>query len=107
MPPGKKIHVLTKSSYEVSISDLVDETTPAECALIGAVVGEPYFSTSLLPWHNLHFWYARDSLHSVCSPDCQVLPCSASIMAIAGTYIQFTLHYWVWRANILAPQVNG
>ena len=84
MPTGTKIHVVTKSSQDVTASDLVNGTTPTEGALIEAVIGEPYFSTSLLPWHNLHFWYARDTLRSLCSADCLVVPCSASLMAIAG-----------------------
>ena len=79
--------MLTKSSHDVTISDLVNGTTPTEVPLIEAVIGEPYFRTSLLPWHNLHFWYARDALSSLTSPHPVVVPSSASLMAIAGTYL--------------------
>ena len=86
MPSEKKIHILTKSVHNVTHSDFLDDATPTGGALIGAVIGEPYFSSSLLPWHNLHFWYACSALRGLCSPDCVVVPASASLMAIAGIY---------------------
>ena len=51
---------------------------------VDLLIGEPYFSSSLLPWHNLYFWFARTALSRLLSPECVVLPCRASLMAIAG-----------------------
>lgn len=84
------MHIITKSPSQITVNDLVNEATPTDregCALIEGVVGEPYFGTSLLPWHNLHFWYACNALHSVCTPDCVVLPGRAELMAIAGIVV--------------------
>ena len=62
---------------------------------VDGIIGEPYFSSSLLPWHNLHFWYAINSVMS-CSVERGkeeeeerretpvILPGRASLMAIAG-----------------------
>ncbi len=38
--------------------------TDAEAAVVAvdAVVGEPHFSLSMLPWHNLRFWFELDSV---------------------------------------------
>ena len=56
---------------------------------IEAIIGEPYFSSSLLPWHNLHFWYAVDSVRRFLAPgqDNVVLPGKGALMAIAGEFI--------------------
>ena len=96
LPPNKAVHIITKAPSQITINDLVNEATPTGregCALIEAVVGEPYFATSLLPWHNLHFWYGCNALRSVCTPDCVVLPARAELMAIAGTSTTlYTVH---------------
>ncbi|NWQ62795.1 ANM7 methyltransferase, partial [Neopipo cinnamomea] len=46
---------------------------------ISVLVGEPFFSTSLLPWHNLYFWYARTAVASHLSSSVTVLPQSAAL----------------------------
>ena len=97
LPPNKAVHVITKAPSQITVNDLVNEATPTGregFALIEAVVGEPYFATSLLPWHNLHCWYGSNALRSVCTPDCVVLPARAELMAIAGTCTRdlYTVH---------------
>lgn len=47
------------------------------------LVGEPYFSTSLLPWHSLFFWYCRTALAGLLHPGATILPCSASLHMVA------------------------
>lgn len=97
------VHIITKSPSQITINDLINETTPTGregCALIEAVVGEPYFTTSLLPWHNLHFWYTFNAVRSICTPDCVVVPATAELMAIAGKYTQmYNTHMYTswWR----------
>ncbi|NXM70543.1 ANM7 methyltransferase, partial [Serilophus lunatus] len=46
---------------------------------VSVLVGEPFFSTSLLPWHNLYFWYARTAVTSHLTSNVTVLPQSASL----------------------------
>lgn len=50
---------------------------------ISVLMGEPYFSSSLLPWHSLYFWYCRTALASRLRPDAVVLPRSASLHLLA------------------------
>ncbi|CAN9499499.1 unnamed protein product [Ophioblennius macclurei] len=46
---------------------------------ISVLMAEPYFSTSLLPWHSLFFWYCRTALSGLMKPGAAVLPGSASL----------------------------
>uniref|UniRef100_A0A3B4F5J2 Protein arginine N-methyltransferase n=1 Tax=Pundamilia nyererei TaxID=303518 RepID=A0A3B4F5J2_9CICH len=50
---------------------------------ISVLMGEPYFSTSLLPWHSLFFWYCRTALAGLLRPDASILPRSASLHMVA------------------------
>ncbi|XP_051807780.1 protein arginine N-methyltransferase 7 isoform X2 [Acanthochromis polyacanthus] len=50
---------------------------------ISVLVGEPYFSTSLLPWHSLFFWFCRSALSGLLRPDASILPGSASLHVVA------------------------
>lgn len=47
------------------------------------LIGEPYFSTSLLPWHSLYFWYCRTALARLLTPNATILPCSATLCMVA------------------------
>uniref|UniRef100_A0A8C3L754 Protein arginine methyltransferase 7 n=1 Tax=Chrysolophus pictus TaxID=9089 RepID=A0A8C3L754_CHRPC len=46
---------------------------------ISVLVGEPFFTTSLLPWHNLYFWYARTAVTEHLASNVTVLPQSAAL----------------------------
>uniref|UniRef100_A0A8C9XEY6 Protein arginine N-methyltransferase n=1 Tax=Sander lucioperca TaxID=283035 RepID=A0A8C9XEY6_SANLU len=50
---------------------------------ISVLMGEPYFSTSLLPWHSLFFWYCRTALAGLLQPRAAILPCSATLHMVA------------------------
>lgn len=61
------------------------------------VIGEPSFSFSLLPWHNLFFWYGLHSIIDVSSdeinkdesaklPRCAVMPLKATLWALPVHY---------------------
>uniref|UniRef100_A0A8C7SBR9 Protein arginine N-methyltransferase n=1 Tax=Oncorhynchus mykiss TaxID=8022 RepID=A0A8C7SBR9_ONCMY len=50
---------------------------------ISVLIGEPYFSTSLLPWHSLYFWYCRTALVRLLAPNATILPCSATLCMVA------------------------
>ncbi|KAI3371727.1 hypothetical protein L3Q82_024284, partial [Scortum barcoo] len=50
---------------------------------LSVLMGEPYFSTSLLPWHSLFFWYCRTTLAGLLRPNATILPCSATLHMVA------------------------
>ncbi|XP_066504878.1 protein arginine N-methyltransferase 7 [Hoplias malabaricus] len=62
-----------------------EQLTPADLEeeQISVLMGEPYFSTSLLPWHSLFFWYCRTALAGLLRPGAIVLPSSASLHLLA------------------------
>ena len=49
------------------------------CSQVSVLMGEPYFGTSLLPWHSLFFWYCRTALAQVLQPNATILPSSATL----------------------------
>ncbi|NXY46582.1 ANM7 methyltransferase, partial [Ceuthmochares aereus] len=49
---------------------------------ISVLVGEPFFTTTLLPWHNLYFWYARTAVATHLTSNVTVLPQAASLHMI-------------------------
>ncbi|XP_019934718.2 protein arginine N-methyltransferase 7 [Paralichthys olivaceus] len=50
---------------------------------ISVLMGEPYFGTSLLPWHSLFFWYCRTTLAGLLQPNATILPLSATLHMVA------------------------
>ncbi len=52
--------------------------------LLDAVVGEPFYSSSLLPWHNLHYWYSLCKLRHLMKTGCTIVPGVVELKAIAG-----------------------
>lgn len=59
-------------------------------------VSEPYFSASILPWHDLRFWYLRTEFKDYLAPDAQIMPCRGHLCAAAA---QFD-HLWKIRAPV-------
>ena len=51
---------------------------------VDAVIAEPFFLASLLPWHDLYMWYAVTALWPHLSPHCTVLPGRLNIRGVAG-----------------------
>ncbi|CAK6975106.1 protein arginine N-methyltransferase 7 [Scomber scombrus] len=70
------VELLEIRAEQLSSNDLGGE-------LISVLMGEPYFSTSLLPWHSLFFWYCRTALAGLLRPDVTILPCSATLHMVA------------------------
>ena len=61
------------------------------------IVGEPFFHASLLPWHNLVFWYSSTNSRALLKEGGRILPRGAVLRGVAGTYIRYmynmhTLH---------------
>uniref|UniRef100_A0A915KH19 Protein arginine N-methyltransferase n=1 Tax=Romanomermis culicivorax TaxID=13658 RepID=A0A915KH19_ROMCU len=69
-----------------------------ETAKFGVVLADPFFASSLLPWHNLHIWRLIDDLKQfgMLTDDCQVIPNKAEICAIP---VEFE-HLWKIRAPV-------
>lgn len=66
------VELLEGRPEHLSSSDLQD-------LQISVLMGEPYFNSSLLPWHSLYFWYCRTALASLLSPNAIILPRSAKL----------------------------
>ncbi|KAJ8272236.1 hypothetical protein COCON_G00110950 [Conger conger] len=81
------VQVLGLRPDQLTAKDLGDEQ-------VSVLLGEPYFSTSLLPWHSLFFWYCRTSLSPLLRPDATILPQGATLW-VAG--VEF-LDLWRIRA---------
>uniref|UniRef100_A0A673IZ35 Protein arginine N-methyltransferase n=1 Tax=Sinocyclocheilus rhinocerous TaxID=307959 RepID=A0A673IZ35_9TELE len=62
---------------------------------ISVLMGEPYFSTSLLPWHSLFFWYCRTAVAQLLHPSATILPRAATLYIVAVEFCD------LWR--IRAP----
>jgi len=50
---------------------------------LDAIIGEPFFSTSLFPWNSLHFWYASSKLQASFDSDVKIMPIGATLKGIA------------------------
>ncbi|XP_055047703.2 protein arginine N-methyltransferase 7 [Misgurnus anguillicaudatus] len=51
--------------------------------LISVLIAEPYFSTSLLPWHSLFFWYCRTAVAQLLHPNATILPSAGTLYIVA------------------------
>ncbi|XP_032743483.1 protein arginine N-methyltransferase 7 [Rattus rattus] len=70
-----KITVINKRPELLTSADL-------EGKKVSLLLGEPFFTTSLLPWHNLYFWYVRTSVDQHLAPGAVVMPQAASLHAV-------------------------
>ncbi|XP_044932151.1 protein arginine N-methyltransferase 7 isoform X3 [Mustela putorius furo] len=70
-----KVHIIEKRPELLTSADLEGEK-------VSLLVGEPFFTTSLLPWHNLYFWYVRTAVDRHLGPGVVVLPQAASLHAV-------------------------
>ncbi|XP_029378432.1 protein arginine N-methyltransferase 7 [Echeneis naucrates] len=68
---------------------------------ISVLMGEPYFSTSLLPWHSLYFWYCRTALAGLLQPSATILPCSATLHMVAVEFQD------LWRIRAPCGKCEG
>uniref|UniRef100_A0A672PGA9 Protein arginine N-methyltransferase 7 n=1 Tax=Sinocyclocheilus grahami TaxID=75366 RepID=A0A672PGA9_SINGR len=70
------VQLLEIRPEQLSLTDL-------EGNQISVLMGEPYFSTSLLPWHSLFFWYCRTSVALLLHPNATILPRAATLYIVA------------------------
>ncbi|RXM95571.1 Protein arginine N-methyltransferase 7 [Acipenser ruthenus] len=79
------IQVLESHPQQLTSNSLGDEQ-------VSVLIGEPYFTTSLLPWHSLYFWYSRTVLSGRLCDDVTLLPQSASL-CMAPMEFKSSLHF--------------
>ncbi|XP_012516054.1 PREDICTED: protein arginine N-methyltransferase 7 isoform X2 [Propithecus coquereli] len=70
-----KINIVEKRPELLTNADL-------EGKMVSHLLGEPFFTTSLLPWHNLYFWYVRTAVDQHLEPGAVVMPQAASLHAV-------------------------
>jgi protein arginine N-methyltransferase 7 len=70
-----KISIIEKRPELLTSADL-------EGKKVSLLLGEPFFTTSLLPWHNLYFWYVRTAVDQHLGPGAVVMPLAASLHAM-------------------------
>ena len=63
---------------------------------INLLLAEPFYSASVLPWHDLHLWYTRTALADKLADKAFIMPQGATMRAIA---VQFD-HLWKIRAPV-------
>lgn len=63
---------------------------------VNLIVAEPYFSSSILPWHNLQFWYIKQSIQPILSNNIQTIPSLAEFYLMP---VEFE-HLWKIRAPV-------
>ena len=63
---------------------------------INLLIAEPFYSASMLPWHDLHLWYMRTALADKLAEKAFIMPQGATLRAIA---VQFD-HLWKIRAPV-------
>eukprot|EP00747_Dinoflagellata_sp_TGD_P070621 gnl/TRDRNA2_/TRDRNA2_156679_c2_seq1.p1 gnl/TRDRNA2_/TRDRNA2_156679_c2~~gnl/TRDRNA2_/TRDRNA2_156679_c2_seq1.p1 ORF type:complete len:296 (+),score=46.74 gnl/TRDRNA2_/TRDRNA2_156679_c2_seq1:53-889(+) len=80
---GSMIRVIGKNAHEVSESDLGQGVTT-----IGALVGEPFFYDTVLPWQSLLFWYGAFSLrqNGLLEPNATLMPRRAMLVGMLVTF---------------------
>lgn len=64
------------------------------------MVAEPFFSSSVLPWHNLQFWYIKDRLREILPENIKIVPSSAEFYVMA---VQFQ-DLWKIRAPVMSVE---
>uniref|UniRef100_A0A8C9DMM3 Protein arginine N-methyltransferase n=1 Tax=Prolemur simus TaxID=1328070 RepID=A0A8C9DMM3_PROSS len=70
-----KVNIIEKRPELLTNADL-------EGKKVSLLLGEPFFTTSLLPWHNLYFWYVRTAMDQHLDPGAVVMPQAASLHAM-------------------------
>ncbi|XP_051545825.1 protein arginine N-methyltransferase 7 [Myxocyprinus asiaticus] len=88
------VQLLGIRSEQLTLDDL-------EGNQISVLMGEPYFSTSLLPWHSLFFWYCRTSVARLLQPNATILPRAATLYIVAVEFRD------LWRIRVPCGTCEG
>lgn len=88
-----KVTLLPSDIGDISVDQLVSPVT--------MVFSEPFFTTSLLPWHSLYFWYLRNNCRHLLADGVISVPAA---MTIWGLPVQFRD---LWKIRAPLHQCNG
>ncbi|XP_064110806.1 protein arginine N-methyltransferase 7-like isoform X2 [Macrobrachium nipponense] len=94
---------INKLQHKITIlpGDISEVTTDQLIAPVTVVFSEPFFTTTLLPWHSLYCWYMRNSCLHLMADGATILPSSVSIW---GLPVQFRD---LWKIRAPLHHVNG
>ncbi|XP_050700027.1 protein arginine N-methyltransferase 7-like [Eriocheir sinensis] len=90
---GDRVTILNEDISDTPLADLV--------APINLVFSEPFFSTSLLPWHALYCWYARNSCLHLLGPSPHLLPGRLTLWGLPVRYRD------LWKIRAPLRECNG
>jgi len=83
----------------ITVVDMDWLTSTKSLPAISTVIGEPHFTVSVLPWHNLLFWFSISSLN---------LPTSTIISPYRARLYLLPVHYVdLWKIRAPLGQVEG
>ncbi|KAK3862916.1 hypothetical protein Pcinc_031254 [Petrolisthes cinctipes] len=88
-----KVTILPQDVSDTLLSQLVAPVTIA--------FSEPFFSTSLLPWHSLYCWYMRNSCIHLMDSSATRIPSSVTIWGLPVAYRD------LWKIRSPLHQCNG
>ncbi|XP_078602740.1 protein arginine N-methyltransferase 7-like [Branchiostoma floridae x Branchiostoma japonicum] len=88
-----KVHIVQGSEEQLEAA-LKDKK-------VAMVIAEPYYSSSLLPWHSLYFWYVCTRLRHKLQGGAAVLPARAELVAVAMDFEN------LWRLRAPVGTVEG
>ncbi|XP_067002543.2 protein arginine N-methyltransferase 7 isoform X2 [Anabrus simplex] len=88
---------------KIVVLDDVEDMTREEIINkeVNLVLGEPHFFVTLLPWHNIQFWYLKQRLAPLLSDNVHVLPTEATIWAMAVEFED------LWKIRAPLHSVEG
>ncbi|XP_076813930.1 protein arginine N-methyltransferase 7-like isoform X1 [Clavelina lepadiformis] len=97
------INIVKHNQLKVDVvcKDATDVTTDLEGQKISLLAGEPFFTSSYLPWHDLYFWYARTELDSYLHPNCKIMPYRAHLCIAAVEFEN------LWKIRAPVSNVEG
>ncbi|XP_073232579.1 protein arginine N-methyltransferase 7-like [Porites lutea] len=91
---GQTIEVQDKEAANLQAKDLSTDQ-------VDVILGEPFFTSALFPWHNLYFWYAASSVAQITRPGVKILPRGATLKALAVEFED------LWKFHAPVNTVEG
>ena len=79
--------------------ETVDWLASADVSNVSAVIAEPHFTVSVLPWHNLLFWFIISKLEL--SPSVKISPCKARLFMMPVHFVD------LWKIRAPLHKVEG
>ena len=96
-------NLASRNNVEIEVNPGVFSTLKSDLngRKISLLCAEPYFTSSILPWHDLFFWYLRSELYCFLDKDATIMPCTARLCA-AGVWFKD-----LWKIRAPVEKVEG